>query len=576
MGPRPIHAAIDDFELALSKKEINDIDLPLHPAIPCVTVDTHEYELAVAAHSRLPAGDHDIAGATNVPASFSDGIMQQEMVANTYDEDTNSYAAEAGELIGSSALCISLSENSERRRVDPESSCRAKDQVALQLDSTCILPTKFTTSNDGEGDLTMLDGNSHGIMHVAVAPECHTHHGSLADAKGSGLMTGVGVPSTLSGQNLSKSSGAWSPKHRKITCAPAPGEHILLQQASSEDEDGSDIIRDMRDDRRRHKKGPRRSQRSPIQSRSGPLRWDTLYKAPCVLAALCGFTVGCVSTLAASRNQTPQRKTSPLDVRPLLPMPPKHPLFYPTMPPTMPPITPPITPSAPPPSPELPKKPVAPPAPFQPPPWTPDHALKVHRLNRIHQRFQTADFQSTDIRHYGVLIHQVDFEYDWTSGLPWMPKSSSRGTARGDHRFISASFIYQAMSEVHVKHEAAECIRHPPKCSPNSLPLLLSCLSQRHDRQTIPLFGPYAGFVLRAEQTQISCSFGVDGATWNRDCSTTRNRRCISGCGDPPDWCAHDGSRWMSGWDQNFHGRGRESACFSIAKQGQPHPWRPV
>ena len=99
---------------------------------------------------------------------------------------------------------------------------------------------------------------------------------------------------------------------------------------------------------------------------------------------------------------------------------------------------------------------------------------------------------------------------------------------------------------------------------------------QRADRKGIPLFSDNGGLVLRTEHVRISCGFGVDGETWKRDCSPSLSADCISGCGDPPDWCIRNGMRWRTGGPVNWDYASEESACFAMSKQGQIHPWLPV
>ena len=99
-------------------------------------------------------------------------------------------------------------------------------------------------------------------------------------------------------------------------------------------------------------------------------------------------------------------------------------------------------------------------------------------------------------------------------------------------------------------------------------------MRERHDRKSIPLFAERGGFVLLAEKTRISCSYGVDGATWNHDCDPN-SKTCVSGCGDPPDWCASNGRSWATNGRDRELGM-QETPCFALAKQGQPRPWRPA
>ena len=179
-------------------------------------------------------------------------------------------------------------------------------------------------------------------------------------------------------------------------------------------------------------------------------------------------------------------------------------------------------------------------------------AAAVAVLDDIHARFQSTDFGAGEVTRYGVLIHQIDFNFDWRSGLPWMPKMASKGTARGAARFLSASFIFRGMH------------------------------TGRHDRATIPVFGEYGGIVIRAEKAEVACSYGVDGATWNNDCDTNKET-CVSGCGDSPDWCSHDGFKWShdmrpARWREKapeHRDPTKLSPCFSLSMQGQPRPWQP-
>lgn len=142
---------------------------------------------------------------------------------------------------------------------------------------------------------------------------------------------------------------------------------------------------------------------------------------------------------------------------------------------------------------------------------------------------------------FGVLIHQVNVDYNWQAGLPWMPRKTLRGQGP-DSRFLSASFIYQSMRS-------------------------------RKDRKSIPLFSDSGGFLIRAEKVVATCAYGADGATWEKDC-TAREVGCVNGCGSPPDWCAHDGMRWETGYDINFFRNPHEDGitpCFVAGTR----PWRP-
>ena len=98
--------------------------------------------------------------------------------------------------------------------------------------------------------------------------------------------------------------------------------------------------------------------------------------------------------------------------------------------------------------------------------------------------------------------------------------------------------------------------------------VIYRAMSERADRVAIPLISYEGGLVLAAEKLTPLCVFGADGATMNYNCrqpGEKHSKGCVSGCGDPPEWCSINAPILPL----------NNCPCGFMNCGGRPRPWKP-